>query len=92
VLEKRMAKNPLPGNTLPCALCRASAHGKGFAVQFSPFAVPFARTTKHCSPVVCRIGEEKTSANSYGEFETSSFQIFLVKLFFTISKVVFTSH
>jgi hypothetical protein len=28
------------------------AHGKGFAVRFSPFAVPFARTAKHCSPVV----------------------------------------
>jgi hypothetical protein len=52
VREKRTAKNPLPGSTLPCARCRASAHGKGFAVRFPPFAVPFARTAKHCSPVV----------------------------------------
>jgi hypothetical protein len=32
--------------------CRVSAHGKGFAVRFPPFAVRFARTAKHCSPVV----------------------------------------
>jgi hypothetical protein len=52
VREKRTAKNPLPGSTLPCALCRASTHGKGFALRFPPFAVRFARTAKHCSPVV----------------------------------------
>jgi hypothetical protein len=52
VLEKRTAKNSLPGSTLPCSRCRASTHGKGFAVRFPPFAVRFARTAKNCSPVV----------------------------------------
>jgi hypothetical protein len=52
VLEKRTAKNSLPGSTLPCSRCRASTHGKGFAVRFAPFAVRFSRTAKHCSAVV----------------------------------------
>jgi hypothetical protein len=52
VQEKRTAKSALPGNALPCALCRASTHGKAFALRFSPFTVRFARTAEHCIPVV----------------------------------------
>jgi hypothetical protein len=35
---------------------KENTHGKAFALRFSPFAVRFARTAKHCSPVVSTKG------------------------------------
>jgi hypothetical protein len=51
-LARRTAKKPLPEMTLPCVVCRASAHGNAVAVRFVPFAVRTPRTAKLLSPVV----------------------------------------
>jgi hypothetical protein len=42
----------LPGTALPYQLCRATPHGKGFAVPIRAFAVQLPRTAKRAFPVV----------------------------------------
>jgi hypothetical protein len=50
---ERTAKVALPFVTLPWARCRASTHGKDFAVSFDAFAVPQPHTATPLFPVVC---------------------------------------
>jgi hypothetical protein len=52
IFARRTAKVALPGGSLPCILCRARPHGKGFAERIWAFAVRFGCTAKHCFPVV----------------------------------------
>jgi hypothetical protein len=58
IFARRTAKSSLPSMSLPCLRCRAWTHGSVIAVRFDVFAVRYARTAKHCSPVVsARISE-----------------------------------
>jgi hypothetical protein len=51
-IAEHTAKISLPFVTLPWARCRASTHGKVFAVSFDAFAVPQPHTAAPLFPVV----------------------------------------